>query len=1129
MLERTSACLDTGVRLSLRQKSLFPKSRRLLSSSFWSTNAPDVDHLCPAQLYNPHVSATYDPTTANSTKTAARNSTTTPASSFCPASSADFQDAPFLDFLYPAPTQLFITRLSQWERWSRKSARPNVLRGYSSLTTTKDQDAQLSSHAHKDLLALLDPARPNPIDETSAFLDIERAWNLSSQLASSQQTLKMDAIVWFAQKNTRAADNHAVDLFDSLPDALKSPAVYAAAISSNLRLDRQARAVTLHKTASTLPREGSIASDALMAAAISQSDWPLAISVQTEWETYHGSSLKAHETQSLGSELDKHSLDSLEVLRILRERYAESCQSEDDLFTHDLYRLHKLLMLQYIRNQSSFTNFALPGRNNDELRGRVRRVFEQTYKSGLTSRSLFENALRTLVFVKGCATSPNCSALFVAVYNMYRESRHYCPSVSLLKHVTKFWMVHNIAFAGKGPDRSFIGLDRILKDWTTYHSKPDAKALFHIMDAFARRGHVEGVKQYADMYMSLYPEGARRANHLRPLINVHAFNRKPSLAAKQLHSLKDEYGVDPDLGCWHIVLLAYLQADDLFEAREHFRRMLQSGIKSDSVTYASLLNLYAKRGDTDAVIDLLDSAKSDGVIASTSMLNSMIVALSHNSDFDGASSALEQSIHAVKERMASGSLTVCFNTMLTAYSWKRDLRAVMTTYHRMKKENVPLDARSYGSLMLALCLLRQSPSAHKILKSVMPGNGIRPQAFHYAILTTGYTNQGMHSEAVKLEHEMEQARVRQTASSRAVALKAKAIYEHEITIKKRTISRPLLPLQNAIKDYEQMLDDPRTFGQGYQPSFGRLNSGAAETMDLGHLIYIHGKRMSFEAVQHIFQLFHEKRLSVDGFVPIMNLLTNLMFVHTQAREFAEVDKYWEIIKSRADEIRRSHVPASDLLASAKHDADVSFTRNPETVQITANYRSMLSRPLEYYIQSQAAQSRISKLVPLLTKLLSQGFQFSNRTWNELIVRLCQSHPPRALLAYTLVEKYMMKDWPGWVPQRHGTISRSDKIWIKTQDHKEGLEYIKARYLPPDRIIPQYFTMVHLANALLEVRGLSSVGLGNFLREPDLSMSELKKQVGTILDIREEAPLTLHAVQSMPRVVDNLQGSLLRAQ
>ncbi|KAI5202083.1 hypothetical protein E4T39_04899 [Aureobasidium subglaciale] len=1137
MLERTSACLDTGVRLSLRQKSLFPKSRRLLSSSFWSTHAPDVDHLCPAALYNPAVSTTYNPATYNSAtynsatyNSATCNSTTTTTSSLSPASSADSQDAPVLDFLYPAPTQLFMTRLSQWERWSRKIARPSVLRGYSSLTTTRDQDDQFSACAHKDLLALLDPARPDPSDETSTFLDIERAWNLCSQLATSHQTLLKDAIIWFAQKNNRAADNHAVDLFDSLPDASKSPAVYAAAISSNLRLDRQARAVTLHTTASTLPREGSIASDALMAAAISQSDWPLAISVLKEWETYYGHMLEAKHTQSLGSELDKRSSDSLSVLYVLRKRYKESCQSEDKTLADDLHRLYGILLTLYIRTQSSFPKFALPGQSSEMLRGRVRRLFEQTHKSDLTSTPLFESTLRMLVHVKGCAASPDCSALFVFVYNLYRGSEHYEPSSDLLQLVTKFWRDHNLAFGGKGPDRSFIGKEHILKDWTTYHSKPRDTALLFIMDAFARRGLVEGVKEHADLYKSLYSEADRRVKCLQPLINVHAINREPSLAADQLHNLKDEYGVDPDLRCWHSVLHAYVQADDLFGAKEHFRRMVQSGFKPNDYTYSSLLSLYAKRGDTDAVIDLLDSAKSDGVVATTHMLNSMIVALSHNSDLDGASRALEQTIHAVKDELALGSLTVCFNTMLSAYGWKRDLKAVMATYHRMKEEDVPLDERSYGSLMLALCLLRQSPSAHKILKSVMPQSGIRPQAFHYAILTSGYMNQEMYSEAVKLEIEMAKARVRQTASSRAVALKAKSLYEHETTIKKRKRSRPLLPLQNAIKDYEQMLDDPRTFRQGDQPSVGGVDSAADKTMmDVGHLIYIHGKRMSFEAVQHIFQAFDEKRLSVDGIRPIMNLLTNLMFVHSQAREFAEVDKYWDIIKSRADEIRLSYIPASDLLASAKHDADVRVLQNPDTVQISAYYRFMLSRPLEYYIQSQVAQSSLSKLVPLLTELISQGFQFTNRTWNELIVRLCQAHPPRALLAYTLVERYMMKDWPGWIYPRHGSISRSDEIWIKMQDHKPGLQYIKARYLHPDQIIPQYRTMVHLANALLEVRGLSSVGLGDVPREPRLSMGELKKQVGSVLDIREEAPLTLHAVQSMPRVVDDLQGSLLRAQ
>ncbi|OBW63698.1 MAG: Uncharacterized protein AUREO_062360 [Aureobasidium pullulans] len=189
---------------------------------------------------------------------------------------------------------------------------------------------------------------------------------------------------------------------------------------------------------------------------------------------------------------------------------------------------------------------------------------------------------------------------------------------------------------------------------------------------------------------------------------------------------------------------------------------------------------------------------------------------------------------------------------------------------------------------------------------------------------------------------------------------------------------------------------------------------------------------------------------------------------------------------------------------------------------------MLSRPLGYYIESQFAQSSPSKLQTLIIKLLSQGYEFDNKTWNKYIVHLCQTSPPRALLAYSLVEKFMMKDWPGWLPQRHGLISARENVFLKKQARKEGLEYIKTRYLSPGQLIPHYRTMVYLASALLEVRGLASSGLSED-QEPGVSMRDMRKQVGTIPDIREEAPLTLHAVQSMPRIVDKLQANLLGAQ
>jgi pentatricopeptide repeat-containing protein PET309 len=38
---------------------------------------------------------------------------------------------------------------------------------------------------------------------------------------------------------------------------------------------------------------------------------------------------------------------------------------------------------------------------------------------------------------------------------------------------------------------------------------------------------------------------------------------------------------------------------------------------------------------------------------------------------------------------------------------------------------------------------------------------------------------------------------------------------------------------------------------------------------------------------------------------------------------------------------------------------------------------------------------------------------------------------------------------------------------------------------------------------------------------------LKAQVGTIPEIRERAPKTMNAVQSMPRVLDRIQMTLLK--
>jgi pentatricopeptide repeat-containing protein PET309 len=1087
MLERTSACLDTGVRFSLRQKSLFPKSRRLLAVSFWSTAAPDVDNAFPYH-------------------------------SLTPISSPDLRDAPFLDFLYPAPTQAFATRLSQW---SRKNNFPYIPRAYSSLTTPKDSPKTpskdpTSSRLRHDLRSILADK------ESTSPLDIEQAWNLCSSPSSVDPELLQQAAIWFSERKDTSADRHAVDLFVTLPDYLKSAAAYRAAISSHLAIGQVSDAVNLHTHASRLPYDGSIGSDALMLQAVSTKNWPLALSIFQQWETYtadHSSEQTIHEFWAPTKRLKLR--DHVANLR-------ELCCSESGKADTELRRLFGILLNQFVLSCSRMPIFVQKSFAADTARGRVKQQIQLMHDRNLASKDAFERIINTLCTVSGRATNPNCSALVMFAYNLYHRSGHFAPSENILMQMLRFWRDYNLAFAGKGLTRSYVGQTSLFQDWTKYHGKPVGEAFVIIMDAFARLGDVRAVEEHANLYKSLHPEGLSDSAYLWPLIYVHATNASPVDAVEQLDRMQQEYGVVPNLRCWNIALHAYDQADDLLGAAAFFERMRRAGIDPDCYTYGTLLNLYAKRGDVDGVIDLLDFAKSNGLTKPTThMLNSMIVALTNNLDHKGALRALEQTVQTVQADEAEGSLTLCFNTMLVANASRRDLSATMAVYRHMKKVNVPLDVRSYSALMLVLCSLRQSPSAHKILKTVMPSENVRPMAFHYSILTAGYINQKMYAEAVGVEKEMSEARVRQTPSSCAVALKARALLEH--SNKPINLDDPdtHLQLDFAIEDYKSLLNDTRVRRQGKEPALGfRNESPHSEVADVGYLLYIHGRRQSFEAVRSLLQMYRDKLSETKSGItaaPMVRLLTTLMFVHSQAGEFAEVDKYWDLVKSKVDELRVTHIPATDLVGSA---SDESASRDPATAQIPPTYRFMLSRPLEYYMLSQFAQSTSSRLVPLITELHASGYVLDNKTWNKYIVQLCKTSPPRALLAYTLVEKYMMNEWPGFISQRHASIKHKLSVFPRKQARKEGLEFIKIRYLHPDQLVPQYRTLVYLASALLELRALKSSGIsvGNM---QGITLRELKAQVGTIPEIRERAPKTMNAVQSMPRVLDRIQMTLLK--
>lgn len=1160
MLERTSACLDNGVRLSLRatKQRHLPRSRRLLHSQFWAPNHPDLD---PALLH--------------------------PPASAAAAASSDLADPPFLDFLYPAPTQAFIARLSQPERWSRKPPRLSPLRRYSSLVSPEESPSHSESTLHtqaientrRDLRAVLDSPRPDN-DADDLDLTLERVRRLCNHLEDldSDHDLRRRAVLWFYASDPRddKAAKHAVDLFSDLPASFKDNATYRAAIAANLQLFRPGDAMHLHEEASHLPLDGSIGSESLMAVLIASSDWSRAIDVLQVFQEYTASS--PGDLYSTSRDLDLWG--KIRVFKNFDERLEElwqECQPAQrsrksrSVPRHQLIYLYRALLDAWFHGQTRLHYYGTPDPRSAYQRLKMRHFF-RTMNDDVMSTKLFESVILTLLKPPTRVNQRIYSTMVYQAFSLYQRSAHYHPSENLLMQMVDFWRDSTTRFSEDEEDRPMpvlLEVEDILAEWTRFHQRPSDDSLRVTMDTFARTGKVDAVKKYADLYKSLHPKGSLKAGILWPLVYVHAVLANPSRAEEQLRRLKPDYGVEPDTRCWNIVLHAYAEANDLSGAMEAFRRMSDAKVQPEAYTYGPLLNLYAKLGDVEQVIELLEDAKAKGVKKPTAhMLNSLIVALTQNDSLSGAQQALERAITAAQKDEVDGSLTVCFNTMLVAYTIRKDFRATMATYRRMADLKVPLDQHSYGALMQLFCSFRQPHAAHKILNKVMPQKNIKRMAFHYAIVMTGYITTREFVKAVGLDREMKDNNVRPTASSRSIALQALALLEnegksrsaeadesdriHEIKEVDETTevdeikeideideineTREIdeaeevdtsLALDDTIEAYKRYLDDPVSYPRGNQP-MPKLGNEPTTTMamDVGFLLYIHGRRRSFKAVQKIFDMYQHKLSQTDNSsIPMMRLLTTLMSVHCNAGEFAEVDRYWELVRDRADQIRLAHMSAVQAIARAD-DGLLTSSTNSDTARMPFGNRFMLANALRYYIISQFSQSTPKTIISLFPKLLSQGYAFVNTTWNEYIIRLCQTSPPRALLAFTLVEKFMMRDWPGWITARRGVITNETKF-PKRVHRTDGMLYIRTKYLYLGQLIPQYATMVHLAGALLDIRGLETSGMN--VKEKGRALTELKRQVGSVREIRDKAPNALHAVQTMPKVVDDLQQSLIYKQ
>ncbi|PNS16918.1 Pentatricopeptide repeat-containing protein, mitochondrial [Sphaceloma murrayae] len=194
----------------------------------------------------------------------------------------------------------------------------------------------------------------------------------------------------------------------------------------------------------------------------------------------------------------------------------------------------------------------------------------------------------------------------------------------------------------------------------------------------------------------------------------------------------------------------------------------------------------------------------------------------------------------------------------------------------------------------------------------------------------------------------------------------------------------------------------------------------------------------------------------------------------------------------------------------------------QTFLLAAPFRILT---LSFRDRPDQSATRITSLISTLSFLFSQRYNLDNGTWNILIQTLCSLSPPRTFLAYTLVEHFLIPEFPGWAyPAK---IVANELGFPNTSRRAEGMQYMNfdQRFVPLGHRMPTYKTMVYLAHAALQLRRLET--LGGIEQKPDEREEML--QVGSVKAVQVQAPKTVEAVKNMPIVYDGLQRRLIRGE
>lgn len=994
-------------------------------------------------------------------------------------------------------------------------------------------------------------------DPAKSLGQTKKVWDLWNRLEPDDRAkigLKTSVLEWLSKNQNEAAETHCLELYDSIPTFQRTLKVYMAALPAFMRSNLYGLAEQAHAEALEQLQNGYEVSLWLGATAIESGLWELASRVKQQLDAKHTGASNAWINSIFWRHVGK-TRDLLPKAISLSKHYrmlhqADSITPEFQDFSFGVFK--QAIVQEFVDFRSPYAKRAKGAKARRSLReGNIRYLIGRVQLTSQDPPHFFEDVLWALIKSSSKVHYFSAHKTVSYMYRQFRAMPGVVPSPKLLTRLTQrvFEFYDREPHATEGP--TSISPSFLEEDWIKFHGKVSADAYEWMMSYFALRGNPERVHHYSDKLRAEHPPHPEHEGALRANVYVYARRGEIKLALEAFESIKSLLATNgklPSIRCWNTLLHAHSRADDIEGALETLKLLLETGLKPTIHSIHPITELYAARGDVEGVESLIEQYHElCAAPQRTELYGSLMTAYLNSNRYNMAERALRDLIEKVKAEEVEGTLTYCFNMLLTDLALRRKLGHIMKVYRWMRDENVELDANTYAALMQSLVSQDKPDVAWRMLDKIMPEQGLKAHAFHYSIVMMGFVRRNGQRIAIELYNKMLSRHIRPTVSTDAILARAMGLSRTKQTRQPQILDpeAAIYPAEDIVEELQEIFDDPAARLAEKQPQrYSRLEDGPPRALLFSQLMVAYGEARSLEAVEELIKRYRQADHLVGQSTsePLaLSVLRVVMPIYRNAERWQEVERCWELTRKQAMEITqvpprptltaereeapdilKLPVPEADNQSSASNSSLAKTAQNDKTkVQAipSADLRFILSRPLHNYITALASQSRYSDMISTVSSVLSQGYALESSTWNLFITKLIQPSPPLALLAFRLVERYLTPFFPGWKPKRDQSSSLQ---------YHWGLQHMKARYRHPRQLIPKYPMLVRLGAALLEIRRIDA--LGGSSRKTRLQGQEgLDKYVGTIKQIRQLAPKTVYIVQSMPPRSDKWQTELLRRE